>query len=334
MRWVIAFLAPVCLFTASFADEPDLGIALLEAEIARLAESALGVVGVGALHLESGQEVYLNPDVRFPMASTYKVPIAVQMLSLVDMKEHSLDDKYVIKDEDLRPTHSAMTEHLLPGSELTLENLISVMLQYSDNVATDLVLDMAGGGQAVTDKMRALGVDIRVDRPTWVLIMNWLGIEDASVESPVSKQDYQEAVTQDIDWVDVDALSRRFEEDPRDAATPRGMTRLLEGIWRREILSEASSELLIDIMYGTTTGAGRLKGMLPPNTQVSHKTGTIGMTTNDVGIIDLPHGAGHVAVVVFIKSSRILEYQDREPVIAQISRSLYDYFTFRFGSLE
>ena len=291
-------------------------------------------MGVGALHLESGHEVYLNPDVRFPMASTYKVPIAVQMLSLVDSNEHSLDEMYVIKDEDLRPTHSAMTEHLLAGSELTLENLISVMLQYSDNVATDLVLDMAGGAQAVTDKMREIGVDIRVDRPTWVLIMNWLGIEDASVESPVSKQDYQEAVTQDIDWIDVDALSRRFEADPRDTATPRGMIRLLEGIWRREILNETSSKLLIDIMYGTTTGAGRLKGMLPPNTQVSHKTGTIGMTTNDVGIIDLPHGAGHVAVVVFIKSSRILDYQDREPVIAQIARSLYDYFTFRFGALE
>ena len=36
MRWLFALLAPVCLFTASFADEPDSGIALLEAEIARL----------------------------------------------------------------------------------------------------------------------------------------------------------------------------------------------------------------------------------------------------------------------------------------------------------
>ncbi len=334
MRWMFALFALVCSLTASFADEDDSGIALLEAEVARLAEGALGVVGLGVLHLESGQEVYLNPDVSFPMASTYKVPIALQMLSLVDSNEHSLDEKYVIKDDDLRPTRSAITQHLLPGSELTLENLIAVMLQYSDNVATDLVLDMAGGAEAVTEKMREIGVDIRVDRPTWMLIMNSLGIEDVSIESPVSKQDYEQAVMQDIDWVDVDALWRRFEESPRDTATPRAMTRLLAGIWRREFLSEASSKLLIDIMYGTTTGARRLKGMLPPNTQVSHKTGTISMTISDVGIIDLPHGAGHLVVVVFIKSSRILDYADREPVIAQIARSLYDYFTFRYGSIE
>jgi len=331
MRWT-SLLIPLAMLSApSFAEDADLGIALLEAEVARLAENARGVVGVGALHLESGQSLYLNADETFPMASTFKVPMAVKMLSLVDKGERSLDENYIITGEELLPTHSAMSEHLLPGSALTLENLIALMLQYSDNVATDIVLDMAGGAQAVTGMMRDLNFDIRVHRPTSVLIMHSVGRTDVSEDALMSKREYEEALDQDFDLADLEALAKSLDSDPRDTATPRAMTQLLAGIWRRELLSEASSKLLIDIMYGTKTGRGRLKGMLPPGTQVSHKTGTIGMTTNDVGIIDLPHGAGHLAVTVFIKSSRIPDYADREPVIAQIARALHDYFMFEYG---
>ena len=118
-----------------------------------------------------------------------------------------------------------------------------------------------------------------------------------------------------------------FDSDPRDTATPRGMVSLLKLIWDGDILSDDSTALLLDIMYRCQTGAGRIKGLLPPRTRVAHKTGTIGGTTNDVGIIDLPDGAGHVAVAVFIKSSN-RDGAQRERSIAQISRAIYDYFLF------
>jgi beta-lactamase class A len=60
---------------------------------------------------------------------------------------------------------------------------------------------------------------------------------------------------------------------------------------------------------------------------VGHKTGTIGKTTNDVGYIYLPDEAGHVITVVFVKDSE-LEVPEREQVIAQIARAVYDYFLF------
>ncbi|MEJ0054612.1 MAG: serine hydrolase [Bacteroidota bacterium] len=56
-----------------------------------------------------------------------------------------------------------------------------------------------------------------------------------------------------------------------------------------------------------------------------HKTGTIGMTTNDVGIITLPNGGGHVVISVFVKSSE-KEIPERERAIAEVSRAVYDYF--------
>jgi beta-lactamase class A len=75
------------------------------------------------------------------------------------------------------------------------------------------------------------------------------------------------------------------------------------------------------------TGLTRIKGSLPPGTEVMHKTGTIGMTTNDVGIVTLPGDGGHVVISVFVKSSE-KEIPDRERAIAEVSRAVYDYFLF------
>ena len=79
---------------------------------------------------------------------------------------------------------------------------------------------------------------------------------------------------------------------------------------------------------GGGLGAGGLGlGSLPPGTEVMHKTGTIGLTTNDVGIITLPGEAGHVVISVFVKSSE-KPVANRERAIAEVTRTIYDYFLF------
>jgi beta-lactamase class A len=108
------------------------------------------------------------------------------------------------------------------------------------------------------------------------------------------------------------------------------MAQLLTRIWRGEALSRESTTLLLDILRRVSTGADRLKGLLPPGTVVRHKTGTIGGTTNDVGIIELPDGAGNVAIAVYVKGST-KEVPVRERAIAQIARAAYDYFLFNPG---
>jgi beta-lactamase class A len=73
------------------------------------------------------------------------------------------------------------------------------------------------------------------------------------------------------------------------------------------------------------TGLTRIKGLLPPDTEIMHKTGSIAMTANDVGIITLPGDGGHVVISVFVKSSE-KGIPDRERAIAEVSRTIYDYF--------
>ncbi|MCG8467401.1 MAG: class A beta-lactamase [Gemmatimonadetes bacterium] len=303
----------------------------LVAELERLAEDSGGTVGVGALHLESGRGVWLNADERFPMASTYKVPIAVQLLHRVDEGEIRLDDMVELGPDDIHPgsgTISSLFDD--PGVALSLLNLMELMLLISDNSATDLTLTAAGGSTAVNERMVALGVSgLSVDRPTSVLISDFVGVEAPS-DGQIGIDEFRSRAAEVSASERADAREA-FAEDPRDTSTPRAMVDLLEKVWRGEALAGESTALLKDVLLRVETGQGRIKGILPPGTRVGHKTGTIGGTTNDVGYMYLPGGAGHVVTVVFVKDSN-RPVPDREAAIAQISRTLYDYFLFTSGS--
>lgn len=310
----------------------DSGLARLEREIGRLAALAGGTVGVAAVHLETGRAVYLNPRERFPMASSYKVAIAVQLLTRVDRGEVRLDSLIPLDAGDLHPGSGTLTDLFDdPGVILSVRNLLELMLLISDNSATDLMLEAAGGAEAVTRRVQELGVEgLRVDRPTVQLIADWAGVRGLPLAGEVSKERWRE-LAQGVSEAEREAAAAAFNADPRDTSTPEAMARLLEVIWRGQALSPENTALLLDIMERCQTGRNRIKGMLPPGIAVQHKTGTIGGTTNDVGIIALPDGAGHVIAVVLVKESKN-DVEERERAIAQIARAIYDYFLFNPGS--
>jgi beta-lactamase class A len=315
--------------TSATAQTQDPGLARLEAELGRISRVAGGKVGVGIIHLESGRELYLAGDERFPMASTFKVPIALQLLDLVDRGRLRLDSMIALGPTDLHPGSGTLTRLLDdPGVELSVRNLLELMLLISDNSATDILLRTVGGPSAVNARLAAVGVEgIRVDRPTVELIADAIGIKNLPPDSLRTMQRFRALVVAIADS-NRRAARDSLYRDPRDTATPRGMARLLAKLWRREALSASSTDLLIDVMYRCQTGENRLKGLLPRDTRVAHKTGTLDLgVANDVGIIDLPGGAGHAVVAAFVKeSSRPTAEQER--AIAEVARAVHDYFLF------
>jgi beta-lactamase class A len=308
------------------------GIDRLDAEITRLAEISHGTVGIAIVHVESGRSLYLNKSERFPMASTFKVPVAVEVLHRVDEGDFGLDSMVTIQPGDLHPGSGTLTNLFNhPGVVLSVRNLMELMLRISDNSAADLMLRTAGGADAVNARLKALGVTgVRVDRPTVRLIADYIGIPKLASDN-IKPEDFRALARAVPDSVNQSAANA-FEDDPRDTATPEGMAKLLLAIWQGKALSQTNTDVLIDIMRRCLTGNARIKGMLPPGTVVAHKTGTLGGgdnitgagTQDDVGIIDLPNGAGHLIVVALVKGEDDSERGER--AIAQISRAAYDYF--------
>jgi beta-lactamase class A len=326
-RRIIAILL-IAIFIPLCAAGSDPALLRLEREIKRLSSLTDGVVGAAATHLETRRKISLHGSERFPMASTFKVPIAVQLLTLVDQGRLQLDQMVTLKASDLHPGSGTLSDLFnKPGLALSIRNLLELMMLISDNSATDVVLRLAGGPQEVTARIRTLGIEgVRVDRSTAQLIADWSGLATLPPESEWTPELFRRLFST-VSPEERRAAARRSEEDPRDTATPEGMALLLERIHRKDLLQKESAELLLDIMLRCRTGETRLKGILPAGTEVAHKTGTIGGTTNDVGIITLPDDAGRVAIAVFVKSAA-RETAVRERAIAEISRAIHDFFLF------
>ncbi len=302
----------------------------LEEEIARIAETVAGDVGVAALHLESGSSAHYRADVRFPMASVYKIPIAVQVLTRAGRGEIALDSLLFIQPHELRPGSGWIADLLVaPGVGLSVENLLRLSIMVSDNTATDLLLRTAGGPGPVTARLRALGIDeMRVDRSTLQIILASDGIEGAVADDAYTEEAYMRALAAAPAETRREAAWRAFT-DVRDTTTPRAMVELLRRIWAGEAVPGEGRRILLESMVESTAGR-RIGGMLPPGTAgPTHKSGTIwggGLyTVNDVGFVELPGGAGHVALALFIGRAHG-EVGDLETILAHLARTVVDGF--------
>jgi beta-lactamase class A len=318
----IAFL-PIflaCLAQAAAAADP----ALLRAQIEKVLPRARGQVGVAIRHVESGTDVMINADQTYPMASTFKVPILVELFYQRAEGKLSLSDRIEVAPLDVHPGGTIALLLDGPGLQMSVHNLINLMMRVSDNSAADILINRLGAAN-VTSRMRSLGLDkIRVDRTTLEMIMDQEGVDFATYGKLPLDQ-----LRQRLDAVDAQTASRaneRFNSTEKDVATPRQMTMLLEKIHRGEIVDRAASDQIIEFMNHSMIGQTRLPALLPEGTRVVHKTGTISGSTNDTGIVFLPAG-GHLLITVFTKDAKA-PTADREHVIAEIARFAYDYFVF------
>jgi beta-lactamase class A len=315
------------------ANTGDLAAAL-EKQLAEIASSCGGKVGVSALHIESGTHVGLHGSDRFPMASAYKVAIAFQLLSLVDQRKESLDRAIVIHPADIHPEGGPLTQRFNQGvRSFSICELLEMMLIESDNSKADIVLTIAGGPNAVTASMRALGIhELRVDRSTIQMIFDMYGLPlpPKANWGPGRYVPLIASVAPD----QASAARMPFAQDPRDTSTPEAMLSLLVHIYRHDGLKPESSALLMDIMRRCATGTRRLRAELPPTAEIADKAGTgpAGIT-NDVGIIMLPGDRGHLAVVVFV-SEWDAPLASRERAIARMGRVLWDYFLSNHSSRD
>lgn len=315
--------------TPASVRNSDVPTQRLNEEMARIVRLAKGKVGVSALHLESGRQVGLNRLDSFPMASTVKVAIAAQLLHRIEQGELSMMTMTDLKPTDLHPGSGTLDVLFAkPGVQLSVQNLLELMMVISDNSATDILLRLAGGPSAVQGRLATLGVrGMSVDRSIIQLLADLEGITLPAPDQQTSVVYNQlgRAVTPDARKVAV----ATFNKDPRDRSTPDAMVNLLTQLYRGTALKPASRDTLLAVMQRCRGGINRLKGYLPPETVVAHKTGSLDETaTDDVGIITLPGDAGHVAIAVFVGYST-QPLADREQVIAQLTRTIYDYFLYQ-----
>src|SRR6185312_16526758 len=122
-------------------EDCGMGSSILEAEIRRIAAPIGGVFGVAALRVDgSGPTIAVNGSEAFPLASTYKIPIAGAVLKRVDDGSLALQTLLDVPTDNMIGDAVIAGNLRHPGIRLSVHNLLEVMITQSDNTATDVLM--------------------------------------------------------------------------------------------------------------------------------------------------------------------------------------------------
>ena len=89
---------------------------------------APGIVGISAKHLESGKMIRHNADTLFFTASTFKVPLLVELFRQVDKGKIDLQQRWKISDSDQSPG-GGLLKTLTVGLQPTIHDLAMWVFQ-------------------------------------------------------------------------------------------------------------------------------------------------------------------------------------------------------------
>lgn len=293
------------------SETPKLQGEEMDAAIGAIADRARpAVLGVGVMNLESGEVWAFNSERTFPLQGVAKLPLAAAVLAEVDAGRLTLDQTIAIEEKDISPPPSPVADGWPARRDYTVRELLVATVSRSDNTAADVLMKAIGGPGAVTGWLAQERTEgLRVDRYAREVAPAAAGMQSFRIGWKG-----EAAFAQALNLTPMaqrEAAATAYLRDPRDTATPRGMVLFLAKLQRGELLSPASTALLLDIMKGSALGP--LDAGFPSGSILARATGTartdMGVTpvVNDVGVVTLPDRRRY-AVAVFVKGST----QDRE----------------------
>jgi beta-lactamase class A len=234
-----------------------------------------GDLGIAAKNLATGEEVMIDADRAFPTASTFKIPVMIEVFRQAHLGLLQLDDRLTLQANDL-VKGSGVLRALSPGCALTIRDLVTLMIIVSDNTATNMLIYRVGGVEPVNQLMRGLGLDS-------ILIRHRI----------------------DFSLIGDDNLALA-------EAAPRDLMRLCELIARDELISAEASRAMLAILrqqhylnqfprylnynpYGPELNE-------PQQIWIANKTGSLPGMRADSGIVSLP-GDVRIAFCVMAEHS-------------------------------
>ena len=106
-----------------------------------------------------------------------------------------------------------------------------------------------------------------------------------------------------------------------DVSSPSDMVRLLDMIYRGDILSPASRDAVLDILGRQQLGT-IIPHYLPPGTKTGHKTGGVTGVRCDVGIVYAPSGPYAVAIM----SREVTAGKEIDRQLARVSQAVFEHY--------
>ncbi|MFM7646133.1 MAG: serine hydrolase, partial [Sphingomonadales bacterium] len=183
----------------------------LETRIAALVKEFKGVAGIYVKDLRSGRVSAYQADSIFPTASIVKVPILLGVTAAVQNGQLSYDSSHVYRDSLLYAGEDILGS-FKDGEKIALKKIVMLMMTTSDNTASLWLQSLAGGGQRINQLLNE---------------------QDLLITAVNSRTPGREANRTQYGW---------------GQTTPAEMGKLLEKIYRQEVISPYASEKMLRAM--------------------------------------------------------------------------------------
>ena len=230
----------------------------LEAHLAPLVQAHQGRVAIAVKHLGTGETFFLHADDPMPTASLIKVAVLMEAYKQAEEGKIKLTDRLMLHDADKVSGSGILREHFSDGATFGLRDGVRLMIAFSDNTATNLVLDRVGIG-AVNKRMAA-----------------W-GYPNTRMNHKVFRGD-----TTSVD-------PERSKMYGLGSTTAREMVALFEDLENGKHFRPALKQAILGHLK-KCDDKDRFTRLLPEGTVVAHKTGSVERVRTDAGLIYLDNG--------------------------------------------
>lgn len=248
------------------------------------AQKITGKLGLGFKNFKTQEEYYINGDERFPAASTFKIPVLIELFNQVHSGKISLTDMIVMQEDDISPG-SGVLSALMPGLSMSVRDYAVLMMIVSDNTGTDIIYNLVGR-ENIAAMIKNMGLkNTRCDMNCKELLFSFKGVPAGSSREQYKKMEEEKSFVTNY------ALLSDMTDIPNDVSSPADMVKMLSLIYNHELFSPEYCMEMLEIM-GLCQTNSRIPFYLPKEgphaAKVSHKTGTLEVVANDCGIIFTP----------------------------------------------
>jgi beta-lactamase class A len=247
-RRTLSVVALVAFCIAGNAPASALGapgpLAAFQLQLAAFSLRAPGHVAIAITDVSTGLSTGINPGTEMPAASTIKIPVMVEVFRQLAAGRFDLNRHVTLLSSD-KDWGSGDLCGAPAGTSYPVARLLSLMIDVSDNTATNMLIRLVGRRQ-----INATMIDLGL---THTRLTDFIRTSGSMIR-------------------------RALRSSPAD------MAHLLRSMARDQLIDEWSSREMIAILRGQQHN-GLIPEPLPLGTEIAHKTGTLHDTLNDVGIV-------------------------------------------------
>ena len=302
-------ISATCLVAISVtAKEPTPPSKLAQA-IQPMIDSHRGVVAVKIKYLKTGETFAHQADRVLPSASMIKLPIMVAAYEAAAIGRLSLDERIVLEESDKVGGSGVLAPHFTAGAELSLRDAIRLMMAWSDNTATNLVLDTIGI-HATNKLLDRLGY-------THTRLNGKVFLRSESIAPERSKEFGLGQMPPDET---VALLESLVAGDPFGSGAGQG---------HGKADAATVTKMVIEMMehLRSCQFSNMANRYLPDDVVVAHKGGSVSATRCDSGIIESPVGPIVYCIMTTDNEDRSWTDENEASLLAaEIGRSMYQHF--------